>query len=537
MTDRTLDRAPRPLTAWSAFLLGVAVFLSLSGGRTAHPTVSTWMSGDAAWHQLGWQFYRAQTWTWPLGSMPHFPEPVGTAAGFVDILPGVAILLKAVSAALPASFQYLGPWLLLSFGLQAVFGARITALYTRAPLVQLLGGALFTVAPPLLFRMGHVALCSHWLLLAALEFALDARAALPRGVGWIAVAAGVHPYLLAMVMVICLPRLSRDLGLLTLALGLVAAELYVFGYLDGSEWGVAGWGRYSADALALVNALGRSRLVPGLPTTEGQYEGFAYLGLGVLVAAPAVLLLALRAGIARPAWPVVAACGALWIFSLSSVVTVGGQLVVDGRFDYFGLGDVFQSSGRFDWPLHYLVVAGVIAGVCTLARSPRAQATALAAIVAVQVAERPAWRFDPGPPTHVLSAPEWALAVGTYRAIALYPPNLGCCPAADRVDAVQVGYLASRLGMTINSARLSRDRCGAQEAYCEQLAARVERGRLEPGVIYVVAPSARPRFAGAVCGRLDELDVCVAEAPDQVADPFARALRRPNETEGLSPVK
>ncbi|MFZ5478286.1 MAG: DUF6311 domain-containing protein [Myxococcota bacterium] len=480
-----------------AFVFGIAVFAARGGAAVADPRDAAWMSGDVAWHHLGWLFYRAEAWTWPLGRTAHFPEPVGTAIGFVDAVPLAALLFKALDPLLPAGFQYLGPWLALSFGLQAFFGARIASLYSGSPVTQALGGAVFAVAPPLLERMGHVALASHWLLLAALEVALDPRSPRWRALAVVGVAAGVHPYLLAMAFALCAPRLGLA-GIAGAGL-LVALEGWAFGYLDGADWAVDGWGRYGADVLALVNPMARSRLPVGW---DAEAEGFAWLGPGVLLAVPLA---------ARPPRRVAAVCVLLAAFSISDQVRVGGRQVLSGDFDWFGFGGPFQTSGRFVWPLHYLVVAAAIAGVCRF----RHGGLALAVVLALQVADRPVWRWDPGPPTHHLRAPAWDLAVGSYRHLALDPPQLGCCPSEDRIDPVPFGYLAARLGLTVDSARLARDRCAAEVAYC---ASPVR----EADTVWVLGPSRRGRRPDLTCGRLDGWEVCVQRGRD---DAFARALR------------
>jgi hypothetical protein len=67
----------------------------------------------------------------------------------------------------------------------------------------------------------------------------------------------------------------------------VAVTLDVFialGYIgSGISRGANGFGQYSADILTLVNPAGTSRFLPALPVAPGQYEGFGYVGSGVLV--------------------------------------------------------------------------------------------------------------------------------------------------------------------------------------------------------------------------------------------------------------
>ena len=113
------------------------------------------MQGDAAQHVLGWLFFRHEKWSWPLGSVHSFPYPVGTAVGYTDSIPWVAILAKAASPFLATDFQYIGLWLGLCFFLQGWFGVRIVQELSPNPLIQILGCACYIMDPVLLWRIGH----------------------------------------------------------------------------------------------------------------------------------------------------------------------------------------------------------------------------------------------------------------------------------------------------------------------------------------------------------------------------------------------
>jgi hypothetical protein len=63
-------------------LLGLAWFVVAFGTSVLNPTHLSWvMQGDGAAHVLGWLFFRHEPWSWPLGSIPNFPYPVGTTVG------------------------------------------------------------------------------------------------------------------------------------------------------------------------------------------------------------------------------------------------------------------------------------------------------------------------------------------------------------------------------------------------------------------------------------------------------------------------
>ena len=58
--------------------------------------------------------------------------------------------------------------------LQAVFGVLLMRVVTRHVSLQLLGAMLIVLSPPLFYRINHAALTAHWLVLAALWLSLRA---------------------------------------------------------------------------------------------------------------------------------------------------------------------------------------------------------------------------------------------------------------------------------------------------------------------------------------------------------------------------
>ena len=159
------------------------------------------MKLDWVHHYFGWHYFRIEPWHWPPGTIRGYHAPIGSSIGMTDSIPLAAYVLKPFGRWLPATFQYLSLWWLLCFVLQGALGARLTSRASSSPVIQALGGALFVLLPMLLIRVGHAALCSHWLLLWPLLIATrqGATRARPREWAALGVVAGlVHPYLAAM---------------------------------------------------------------------------------------------------------------------------------------------------------------------------------------------------------------------------------------------------------------------------------------------------------------------------------------------------
>ena len=236
--------------------------------------------------------------------------------------------------------------------------------------------------------------------------------------------------------------------------------------------------------------------------------------------------------------PLIVAVSAMAAYSLSMHVTLGGRMVMDLRGIYapvMSAADAFRASGRFVWPLYYVIVLAIVAAIVGSLRRPRAIA-ALAVAVLIQVTDlTAAIEVVPTPPAPELGV--WSLAEGSYRHLVLYPPQIlwvGACLTQDRYPEhyyVAHAWRAYRLGLTVNSGYMSRANDAASGEYCRTLTRRVSAREFSPDTIYVVASHAVPSFVGPgmTCGRITPYDVCVTS--DRTT-PFSRYLTSPTASQG-----
>lgn len=563
-------QSPGPWARWGPWLgavLGLGWYLVMGGAPTLDPSNIDWVGGgDHAKSVLAWLHFRNAPWRLPLGHIPSLAYPLATTVGFTDATPWMSVMLKPFSPWLPRDFHFIGLWFALCYALQGWMGVKLLERFTPDPVQRLLGASLFIMAPVLLHRSGHDALCAQWLVLGMLWLHLrpraDARAAW-RDVGcalaFAVLAAGIHPYLEAMVLALTLALvlalvwrerlLSWASGGAALAgvLGTVAVLYVLFGFVGQ---GVAlaadlGFGHYSADVLALVNPLHTSKLLPDLPIRPGQYEGFGYLGTGGLALA-AVLLV-------RPSgwWPrakaelkarlpLVLVVVALTLLAFSTVVTVAGRKVLSLRGATEALLPLlapFRASGRFIWVLDYALLTGILALVLWRWRlRPRVVTGLLLGAVLLQFLDTDDlwWRGRFGGPSWPrLKASEWEQVDPFYRHVVLFPPVImawqePCVAQSFPEDTyVRFGDLAYRKGMTTNSAALPRFDGVKMKALCEALRADVREGRFAEDTLYVVdvkevAAFQRPE-AGVTCGTLEGYTVCVAAKEGRFREALLRA--------------
>ena len=415
---------------WLAALLGAAagmvVFFLLYGTSTLHPTYDAWiLNGYDEWdiqqHYAGWVLFRNSHWAFPLGLADTIAAPDGTVISFTDSIPWVSIFFKALRGVLPSTFQWFGWYTLFCFAMQGAAGALLCArgqakTGAGALVFSTLGGLLFVMLPTLWERaFRHTALASQWLFLLALYAFLEYRQNLHSGTAkfpWAMpvlafLAVGIHPYFLPLVMMCALlaavelGRQKKAWGRAALQFAASLAAAVVGGVLcgaigSGTGASRSGYGDYSMNLNALINPTSRggytwSRLYQVMPQQPGQYDGFNYLGLGVLALITAALLFSLRRAVRCPqntkTWwhrngPVFAACVFLTLFAVSNKIywgNTGIELPLPAKL--LELCGIFRSSGR----MFYLVAACmVVYAVYTLRdRLPGRYAVLVLALVAL----------------------------------------------------------------------------------------------------------------------------------------------------------
>lgn len=550
LTAVTIDRARDARGPWGPLAgaaIGAAFFAWIAGTRILDPTSIDWlMKGDWVPHYFGWHYFRHEPWHWPPGAVHGYYAPLGTSIGLTDSIPLVGYALKPLAAWLPTPFQYLGPFLLASFALQGALAARLLARRVESVAVQVLGATLFVLLPTLLIRVGHAALCAHWLILWALLVATREPPARFRPLGWgaLGLTAGmVQPYLAAMVLAVLgattvapgptpWPRRLAALGS-ALAATVTAWWLSGLFLLSGSSsLAAGGLGYYSINLLALVSPGDWSSFLPALPiASDGQaYEGFQYLGLGILLVLATALGLAARGRAVRAPdadtclWSpwLIAVCLVLTAFAVSPVVTLGSGTLLNLDGPWTAPLAPFRSSGRFVWPLVYVMLTSAIVTVARQGRDQTGVAVLAAAVLLQLVDLRGAHTFRRqvarDPAFHAWTDPfadaRWTQVATAYAHLALVPPPQ--CGASPVPYDGAIG-LTARHGLTINAGVVARRDERAREGYCRALDADIDAVRLRDDTLYVVTSDAagvltRMGEGRVTCGTIGGVSFCTTPA-------------------------
>jgi hypothetical protein len=324
---------------------GFAYAIIVVGMRVLNPLDLSWLAHDPATSYLGWAFFRREAHlTFPLGWSGAIGYPFGEPAAYFDSIPLVAAVAWPFRGTIPEDFQYLGLYFVLCCILQFYFGFRISCnLCNGNKLAGLLGGGLFLIAPAFTWRaFGHFALTSHWLILAALDQLLRAPlrpslAQFARSGVTCLVAGAINPYIAVMTLlltsasyikpVLCRSNcLGRSCAGVAMSLCAMLLGLTLFGFVrgsDASQYTGVGYGLYSMNLLAPIDPYSYGALLlRQQPSRPGQYEGYNYLGLGILLAG--LVSVARKPSsvaclLARPTAP------ALAVFAISLLLALSAQ--------------------------------------------------------------------------------------------------------------------------------------------------------------------------------------------------------------------
>lgn len=372
-------------------LLGTVFFVAIFGLKIVYPTNIAWImyhkaNIDLIQHFLGWHYFRYEAWTFPIGNINAFGAPVGTSVAHTDALPILAIPFKLIRNILPENFQYMGMWVLFCYFLQGALGALLVNLFTDDVLLIFLG-AIFFVISPIMRMPDQCALSAHWAILYAIW--LNFTKVTKKNHHWLSLLlalALIHPYLYVMCFGLyfadsvtrILQKTSPNkqfLKELFIILSCSAILFWLVGYfqLGFEDLGSPLFGSTSMNLNALFNPsfmngnysifLNQLKLASFI-----QFEGFSYLGLGVISLLVSGFLITIpkiaqtKSRELKKYLPIAIVMVLFFIFALSNKVTLNDHILFEFPIPALlkSLCNIFRASGRFIWPVYYLIICFAI---------------------------------------------------------------------------------------------------------------------------------------------------------------------------------
>ncbi len=531
----------------AAILIGVVVFLLKFSAHVLNPYNCDWLlgGGDDTTEYISWLYYRSTPFTFPvIGTLTGYDYPTTTGVGLTGAIPLIAIPMKFLTYGQIADFQYFGWWFLSCYALQGYFSVRLMKAIAAfknvkiAPIAYVLGASFFVLSPALLTRTGHMNLCGQWLILWGFTIYFESKTRRESVLNFlkiVGVTALVHQYLLLMIFGIGFATFWR-LGLvekqatdsflkrafswiqnlffnvLNVALAMVLWFFVGNFNVSTDTMKQAGFGKYSANLNVFFNGLGEQKLFKNLDFNDGQYEGFGYLGVGLLLLGAFSLIFRLFKPKAATnvgeildatrmppttssnyfSWfsPLgfiailfaAYAFGNTWTWGHETVLTAQGFYEKNHSVDY--LSQAFRASGRFIWVLHYFLMVQIIIAFLK-SNLPNALKISLFAILtAVQIfdisamvqREKANFDFDGYAPS-VMTPKNWETITVEANRIVMLPPYSWNYNSGS--DYFHFAHLTALRHQDITTGYLARPDAKAHGVYEKKVFANLERGDLE----------------------------------------------------------
>lgn len=514
--------------------MGLAAFLCLYGTAPLDPANDAWIwygydETDIHQHYAGWLGFRNSSWQFPLAQADAlaYPAVTGVNISFTDSLPWVSVLFKLLAPVLPAQFQWFGLYELAAFILQGMAAALVLGLFLYDLLPLAAGtGAVCVFAhhdragvPPCgAFLPLHCAVCAVCLparpagatllyagVLAAGGTGRGHYALLFADGGHLCVAAGggkrpAHP------------QTAGPLRLFWHLRGRYAAGVVLGSLNNGYSASRENYGVFSFNLNALFNPSSKggytwSRILPARPQLYGQYDGFNYLGFGMLallgVLCAAAVVLAVRskagraalAGLLRRNLVLILGMAFMTLFAITNVVCFDDVELLniplpEGLVKLCG---IFRASGRMFYPVYYVLMTACIVGLARLLRRVGKAALYPAMLVLVAAVQL----FD----LSAMIAEKHTAMAETAAKPQPYPQELVDCRdnygtlmlADDIIHARNVICAAWHPGMVTNGYDVNTY-TGAWNVtidWTAQTSAAVDSGTLDPDTLYVTGDADR----------------------------------------------
>ena len=511
------------------FLAGTSVYWQAPRGlvHNSWADISTAISG--------YDYFVKDAWTLPLFQTTKLGVPHPANVIFTDSIPIVAMFGRLLYRVTGLTANPYGAWTALCFVASAVSMTCLVAIRGQRGIAAAIAAtAAGLCMPALLERWGHMSLMAQWEIPLAfiIYFRSLSRTAGPRliaaALSLTALALWTHTYLFVIVAGIVgaallqavidrrlrLPAAMATIALFAVSIGFLIA---ISGYFStGDSLDADGFGSYSLNLLspvfpqfsALFPVLGNAMV----DATGLQYEGFSYLGAGVLL-----LVVMTLPGLGRTiaaSWRrhacMIAMLAAFALFAMSNVVYVGLWHVVTVPLPTAVLtfAGMFRASGRFVWPCMYLLTAAAI--VAAPLRWGRTGGWLLLAAAVLQFVDtcplQSALAARTSVAAHVpLAQAPWMDAISRHAMVRVVPP-FGCLvdPRGQAAQtAIELQVLASRSGVATNTVYAAR-----HQEHCTALQpASLPANELQVYLLSALPPAEASR-SKPECARSRSLMIC-----------------------------
>jgi hypothetical protein len=515
------------LYALSVIFISVGFHMSY-GLEVLNPVNINWLMSvyhDWGQHYLGWAYFANEPWHFPIGHIENYNYPAGINVGYTDSIPLLAIFFKLFKAILPETFQYLGAYIFISHILTGVYTIKILNYFKVSPPITLIASIITALSPLLHYRGIHPSTTAHWLILASLFLYLiranseNVHRLNRKQVLLAILAALINPYLLVLVIGfnLILPLkhylFNQLISLKQLVMFffstviLVLVAWLILGMITiGSEvsMGVSnGYGLYGMNLNSFFNPGGYSVWLPQLPYFRAhQYEGYAYLGLGLLLMTLIVAFIKFGKALTSTfhfkvkaeMWPLVVLIIGMILFAITHEITFNDHKLLEIAVPdvLLKLGNIFRASGRFVWPFYYCIILATIYLFHKMALSSWIKNGLLLFVLVIQLydtqifytaRELPYGDYDPKP----LETKIWTEAFSNFDKIITYPPFDN--HLVYNMDYQDLLFTALKESKPISTGYVARETTTLNKMFLDSINQQIQEERLDSTSLIVTRES------------------------------------------------
>lgn len=354
------------------------------------------------------------------------------------------------------------------------------------------------------------------------------------------IAVGTHPYLAGMVTPLaiafcwkcfhqekCKAYSAIMMGVIFLVFALLCAEF--FGWFTGNSVTTGGFDFYSANLLSFINPMYGSALFRVLPSGSGQYEGFSYLGLGLIFSLIGLFFLSFyrkSSFYSRDYLFLMILLVAYFIFSLSNVIQIGPHRVTLFNIKHFpkleNILGVFRVPGRFIWPVFYFIQFFILIEIYDVfSFSLIKRGVILVLLLILQIFDnsylienvRERWADSTQASIKMANLPPLVMASHFKNEtwFNLRKMNIEHLFVLHDIQndgvIISLGYIALFNHITISEAKLARSPNAAVDQYYQEQYSHFLNGELLPNTLYVGLKKQK-NYPQKYCSLLDGYVVC-----------------------------
>ena len=541
---------------WLMIASGIAVIIIFHfayGLEIILPSNISWLltiHHDWGANYLGWYFYRNEPWHFPLGEIHNFFYPIGTNVGFTDSVPMLAIFFKLFAVFLSEDFQYFGIWFFACHLLTAYFTIRLFKLFKVNQIFIFVAVLFITANPVLIYRGMHPGMYAHWLLIASIYlYFLNPNNVKPQKILLyqfilLILSAMINPYMSFMILgfTFIIPLrlsffdkvLSKKSFFIYNAISIFALlfSWYLVGMLNfktGEDLAVTGgYGLYGLNLNSLFNSFGFSTFLPQLKQVSSyQYEGFMYLGLGIMFLLVILMVYKLYTLVKNKKketlsnstsvpyktnlFLIILLFVMFSLFSITHIVSLNDKVLfkIPIPKNLIKIGEIFRASARFFWPVYYSILLFCIIAIAKskLPRFVKLSVTFIALFIQFYDTKGlfTYRHLTYGSYEVPIDEKSWSTLFKEFDEIVLYPPFQTSYLANS--DYQDFCYLAAKDRKPITTGYLGRVDNKSVNLYMDSLEARIAGGEISSKKIYITTAANLETFSVLLQNKTVQLNI------------------------------